>query len=55
MREKVWIPVRLCDVPLRVRLDAAHELCRAEENLTERRTILAAALQPSSKTYFIPA
>jgi hypothetical protein len=48
-------PVRLCDVPLKVRLHAARGLCQAEHDQKERLLITTAAMFPSDKTYYLPA
>jgi hypothetical protein len=50
-----YLPVRLCDVPLDLRVNAAHELCKAETDPKERLRITACALFPSDKTYYLPA
>jgi hypothetical protein len=47
------IPVRLCDLPVDVRMAGAREANRVEPGLQERQEILIAALLPSETTYWI--
>lgn len=47
------VPVRLCDLPQDVLLDGAAEACRREQGDLERAGIVAAALYPSSRTYWL--
>jgi hypothetical protein len=48
-------PVRLCDVPLEVRLRAARAVCRVEPDPQERIAVFSAAGWPSAKTYWVTA
>lgn len=45
-------PVRLTDIPLEVRLKAANEIVRRLDS-EEPKALLAAALAPSDKVYFV--
>lgn len=49
------VPVRLCDLPLEVRLDGAAEACRHEPGLDERAEIVAVALEPPDTVYWVAA
>jgi hypothetical protein len=49
------VPVRLCDLPLEVRLDGAAEACRHEPDLDARADIVAVALQPPATVYWVAA
>lgn len=48
-------PVRLCDLPIDIRLRGAKDACRVEPDPVERARILHHALVPSSRTYWIAA
>lgn len=48
------LPVRLTDVPLPIRMDAARAVCR-DESPSERPAILAAALFPSDDVFWVAA
>jgi len=47
-------PVRLTEIPLNQRMRAARILCREAADSDERISLLAAALSPSDKVYFVP-
>lgn len=47
------IPVRLCDVPLPIRLNAVAAACRGVKEERDRAAILDAALHPSDSVYFV--
>lgn len=49
------IPVRLCDIPEPVRMNAARELCRQEPDPDVRLAIVLAAVAPSERVYFVAA
>lgn len=49
------IPVRLCDVPLTIRLEAAHRVNRHEDDQEQRYLVLHAALFPSDDIHWIAA
>lgn len=46
-------PVRLTDIPLEQRMKAAHSLLRGITDGTEAQELLAVALEPSDKVYFV--
>ena len=47
------VPVRLCDLPLDIRLRAATVACRNEEHPHERVLIKVAAVFPSATVYYV--
>lgn len=47
------VPVRLCDVPVDVRLMAAREAMRGEQDPVVCQDLLVAALVPSDHVYFV--
>lgn len=49
------VPVRLCDIPERVRMTAAMHACRREPDADARKAIIAAAVFPSDNVYYIAA
>lgn len=49
------IPVRLTEIPLERRVEAAHESCRIERGDWERQAILMAAIAPSENVYWVAA
>lgn len=53
--ERRWKPVRLIDLPLEKRVIAAHIAIRDAADERERAEIMAAALAPSSQTYWVAA
>jgi hypothetical protein len=53
--ERRWRPVRLVDVPVDVRLEAAKEAAASTEDAEMKQRIFEAALFPSSQTYWIAA
>lgn len=50
---RLTLPVRLCDLPLDVRLQGAHAANRIEKGMEERAEILLAALYPSRNVYYL--
>lgn len=46
-------PVRLSDIPLELRLNAANQIVRHMRDGDEAQELLAAALAPSDKVYFV--
>jgi hypothetical protein len=46
-------PVRLTDVPLEQRIAAAHQALKGCKDGDEAQALLAAALTPSDKVYFV--
>ena len=48
-------PVRLTDIPLNERMNAAYAAMRDEEDATVRADIFLAALDPSDTTYWVAA
>lgn len=47
------VPVRLGELPLALRLHAAVMACREETDAEERLRILAAAIAPSERVYWV--
>lgn len=49
------VPVRLCDLPIDVRIEGARAANRLERDPRERAAILFAAISPSDTTYWVAA
>lgn len=47
------VPIRLCDIPENVRMIAARKVCQREGDPEARLAIIAAAVWPSERVYFI--
>lgn len=52
-RERLSVAVRLCDIPLDVRLDGAAVASRIEQDPDERLELLMAAIEPSERVYWV--
>jgi hypothetical protein len=52
-RRRLTLPVRLCDLPLDVRLAGAREAARSWRDPLDRAEILLAALTPSTTVYWL--
>lgn len=50
---RLCVPVRLCDLPVDVRLDAASVAARIERDECERLELLLAAIEPSDTVYWL--
>lgn len=48
-------PVRLTDIPPQLRLRAAHQLLKGVKDGDEAQELLAAAISPSDRTYYVRA
>lgn len=53
--ERRCVPVKLSEIPLEQRLEAARQAARWEPGDEERQALLAAALWPSNETYWVAA
>lgn len=47
------VPVRLCDIPVELRLKAAREEARHAKTDDERNSLLSAALAPSDTVFYV--